>query len=133
MSLPWVRLDTQFAQNPKILALVEAKSWRAITVYVAGLGYCGAHGTDGLIPKSALPYLHGTPADAIALVGVALWMPHQSGWTVNDWAAFQQSTDETKARQKRLAYVSKKANCIRWHGKNCGCWERGEGDVVAIR
>ena len=101
MGLPWVRLDTQFNTNPKVLALVEDKQWRALSVYVCGLGYCGVHGTDGFIPRPALPFIHGTSREASALVSVGLWTGCPGGWNVNGWAEFQESSQETADRKKR--------------------------------
>lgn len=112
MGLPWVRLDTQFSQNPKVLYLVEDKKFKAAFVYVAGLGYSGAHGTDGFIPGAALPLLHATKADAKALVDVGLWLHVPGGWEVNSWNEFQPSNDETQARKQR----ARDAAMQRWHG-----------------
>jgi hypothetical protein len=113
MGLPWVRLDTQFAQNPKILYLVEDKKWRAAFVWVASLGYSGAHGTDGFIPKACLAALHATPSDAKNLVEVGLWMETIGGWEINSWAEHQQSNEETQLRKKH----ARDAAMRRWHGE----------------
>lgn len=114
MGLPWVRLDTQFASNPKILYLIEDKKFRAAFVWTASLGYAGAHGTDGFIPQSALPFLHATKSDAKALVDVGLWLECIGGWEVNSWAEFQPSNAETLERKKK----AKEAALKRWHGED---------------
>ena len=116
MGLPWVRLDTQFAANPKILYLIEDNKWRSIVVWAAGLAYAGAHGTDGFIPKTALPTFHGSPKDAKNLVEVGLWDDALGGWEVHDWADFQPSTDEMVRRRKR----AQDAAMRRWHPENNG-------------
>jgi len=116
MGLPWVRLDTQFASNPKILYLIEDNQWRSIVVWLAGLGYVGVHGTDGFIPKSALPTFHGTQKDARNLVGVGLWDAALGGWEVHDWATFQISNDEMKKRRERAQAAAMR----RWHPENDG-------------
>lgn len=111
MGLPWVRLDTQWPHNPKFLMLVEDKKWRAIAVYMAGLGYSGAHGTDGFLPVVALPMLHGTKREAEHLVEVRLWLPAQGGgWQINGWAEFQPSTEENEERSRK----AREAAQIRW-------------------
>ena len=51
MGLPWVRLDTQFASNPKILYLIEDKQWRSIVVWAAGLAYAGVPRNRRIHPK----------------------------------------------------------------------------------
>jgi hypothetical protein len=111
--LPWVRLDTQFASNPKILYLVEDKKFRAAFAWLASLAYAGAHGTDGFIPYSALTTLHCSKAEAKSLVDVGLWLECLGGWEINSWAEAQQSNEETQLRKKR----AKDAAMARWHGE----------------
>ncbi|MGH8879519.1 MAG: hypothetical protein ACRD0P_19580 [Stackebrandtia sp.] len=101
MSLPWVRLDTGFPHNPKVLMLAEDKKWQAITVYIGGLAYSGAHGTDGFLPQSCLPYIHSTRKQANELVIVGLWMPCAGGWEINGWREFQPTSEENETRRKR--------------------------------
>lgn len=113
MALPWVRLDTQWPQNPKFLMLAEDKNWRAITVYMAGLAYSGAHGTKGFLPALALPMLHGTRREAACLVEMRLWLPQQGGWDINGWDDFQPDTDDAQARRERAI----KAARARWARK----------------
>jgi hypothetical protein len=124
MPLPWIRKDTAFPRNPKILALIAASAWRAVVVYDFGLCYAGEQGTDGFIPKLALPQIHGRPRDAQQLVEHRLWHEQNgAGWVINDWAEFQQSNSETRERGAKARAASLKANCVRWHGPHCGCWQ----------
>jgi len=104
-------LDTQFPSNPKILYLIEDKKYRAAFVWAASLAYAGAHGTDGFIPKAALPFLHATKADAAALVAVGLWIEVPNGWEINGWEEFQPSNAETQERKRRARENALK----RWH------------------
>lgn len=122
MALPWVRLDTQFANNPKVLHLVEARKYRALVMYVCGLGYAGAHQTDGFIPKAALPFLHGTKADATELVMSRLWHCTEGGWGVNDWDEYQETKAVAQQRWSNKKSAGKKAACARWHKDGCECW-----------
>ena len=113
MSLPWIRLDTAMPDNPKILDLIDGhKEGRAAAfVWVCSLAYAGKHGTDGFISRSALSRLNGRPADAKLLVAVGLWKDEAGvGWTINGWAEFQESNEETKARSDR----ARKAAFARW-------------------
>lgn len=112
MGLQWVRLDTQFASNPKMLYLVEDKKFRAAFVWVASLGYAGSHGTDGFLPAACLPFLHATKADAKALVDVGLWLECAGGWEINSWGEFQPTSDEMQKRKKK----ARDAAMARWHG-----------------
>jgi hypothetical protein len=108
VGLPWVRLDTQFPSNPKVLELVAEKRWRALVVYLSSLAYCGIHETDGYIPDTALPFVHATRADANTLVQAGLWDVEQGGWAVHDWHEMQFSSDENRRRRERAVKAAKK-------------------------
>lgn len=110
MTLPWVRLDSGFPHNPKVLGLVEDKKWQSITAYVCGLSYAGAHGTDGFLPASALPFLHATKKNALDLCSAGLWVAIRGGYEINGWAEFQPSTEEHRKRKAR----AKAAAEARW-------------------
>lgn len=110
MGLPWVRLETALPTNPKTLALVEDGAFRAFTAYICGLSYCGAQGTAGFIPHSALPFLHARKTEANKLVEVGLWVECAGGWDVNGWNDFQPSSEEIERRRDR----AKKAAAHRW-------------------
>ena len=117
MGLPWVRLDTQFAANPKILYLIEDNKWRSIVVWAAGLAYAGAHGTDGFIPKSALPTFHGTPKDVKNLLEVGLWNAALGGWEIHAGQSSSSTNDETARRKRRAQDAAIQAMAPR----NDGC------------
>ena len=106
----WVRLETALPTNPKTLALVEDGAFRAFAVYICGLSYCGAQGTEGFIPRAALPYIHGRKTEASKLVEVGLWTEGAGGWDVNGWEDFQASSEEIKTRSDK----AKKAAAARW-------------------
>jgi len=110
MGLPWVRLDTQFPSNPKMLELVAAKQHRAAFVYLCSLAYAGQHGTDGYIPATALPFIHATKHDAKQLVTVGLWHEAPGGWAINGWDEFQVSDEAAKKRRER----AQKGAAARW-------------------
>ena len=57
MGLPWVRLDTTFHHNPKVLDLAARGKYRAAFAYVCSLAYAGQHGTDGYTTRS-VPGVH---------------------------------------------------------------------------
>jgi hypothetical protein len=115
MGLPWVRLDSTFPHNYKILDLVDSRKHRAINVYVFGLAYCGHQETDGHIPYKVLRSIHGTQRDADDLVEAGLWERNGEGWIVHDWGNYQASTEYRTSR--------KRAVCARWmkEGKPCTC------------
>lgn len=110
--LPWVRLDTAFPWNPKLLAmLTEKDGHRAGLIYICSLAYCGAHGTDGFIPREALPHIHARMIDADRLSRHQFWVPQTGGWLINGWDEKQESNAETQQRRRRAQDAAKK----RWH------------------
>ena len=136
MPLPWVRLDTTFPRNPKLLALLAEKDGhRAALVYLCSLSYSGEQGSDGWIPREALPFLHGRMADSKLLVRYGFWVcsvggevrsnadsnadvteqngyPQGGGWLIHGWDEFQQSSEETKKRRIR----AQAGAAARWNG-----------------
>lgn len=109
-ALKWVRLDSAFPMNHKIVTLVQQGRHRAITVYCCGLAYAGGQGTDGWIPDAALPWLHGRRVDAAHLVEANLWVPRPGGWDIHDWCEYQPSSEETALRSER----ARAAALTRW-------------------
>lgn len=126
--LPWVRLDTGFYENPKILAtLAERDGHRAIVVYISALAYAGGHGTDGDIATYVLPRVHGRKTDADRLVRNGLWVATEKGWRIHDYEQLQQTSDTTEHIRSERRRAAIKGNCIRHHGQDCGCWRGGLG------
>lgn len=101
MGLPWVRLDTQFPSNPKVLELAAGKQYRAAFTYLCSLAYAGQHGTDGYLPQTCLPFIHATKAEATQLVTVGLWLADSGGWLINGWDEFQVSDEAARKRRER--------------------------------
>jgi hypothetical protein len=113
VGLPWVRLDTSFPRNPKLLALLRLKDGhRSALVYICMLAYSGEQGTDGFIPREALPFVHGSNADVTRLVTGNLLYPQPGGWLIHGWAEFQESSEESQMRRKK----AQAAAAARWNG-----------------
>jgi hypothetical protein len=111
MGLPWIRLDTSMPDNPKVLELLAERDGRGVAfVWTCCLTYCGKHGTDGFIPKNAMPFVHGKTSDFARLVAVGLLNSVPGGWEVHGWAEFQESNEATQARRER----AQRAAAVRW-------------------
>ena len=111
MGLQWIRLDTTLADNPKILGLLDERDGhRAAFVWVCCLTYCGKHGTDGFIPRAAMPFVHGRAADFARLVAVSALNVVPGGWEVPGWSEFQESTEASQKRREK----AQRAAAIRW-------------------
>jgi len=113
VALPWVRLDTTFPRNPKLLALLTEKDGhRAALAYLCMLSYSGEQGTDGFVPREALPFVHARHADVTRLVTHNFVYPQPGGWLIHGWDEFQESNDDTRKRRLRAQSAAQ----ARWHG-----------------
>ena len=108
--LPWIRLDTGLPNNPKILGLIADRRHRAIVGYICALAWSGGQGTDGYLPRVALPYVHLDPVSGGWLEDANLLIPSLGGWVINDWAEYQQTTVETAERSAKAQAAAR----IRW-------------------
>lgn len=125
MSLPWVRLDSNIGTHDKVVQLLSRRDGhKAFTLYVCSLGYAGGHATDGDISRAALPFIHGTERLANMLVEARLWQhAGAQGWRIHNWEQRQELSIVTAMKETGRKKASAKANCTRWHGPDCGCWE----------
>lgn len=117
MELSWYRADTSFATHDKILELVEvygAKGKAAGFVYMCALGHSVGHGTDGIVKKTSLKVIHGTPGDAAILVTVGLWEAVEGGWVIRNFGSRQVVGAMQQAIRESMSEAGKKAAEKRW-------------------
>jgi hypothetical protein len=122
--MPWVRLDDQFPDHPKIDQAGPLAGW----LYVCGLAYCNRQLTDGFIPKATMPRLSTVPAPAkhaAALVAAGLWDAVEGGWQVHDYLDFQ------PAREKVLAERAANAERQRLHRERKQAKSQRDNGVTA--
>lgn len=115
--LPWVRIDSDLAQNPKVADLVAeygARGKAAAFVFVCSIGYAAAHNTDGAIRKAMLPFVHGTAADARILVEAGLWDVAEKGWRISRYAEHQPTMAAREAEAKARSQKARDAANARW-------------------
>lgn len=132
--LQWVRLDTGFHADDKIMRLkVQRDGWRAIVSYVQSLGWAGGHGTDGFIPVHVLPLLDATDRVTQLLVEGRLWHPDRcdgdDGFRIHNFTAYQQLAAVTGMKERAARVRGIKGACVRYHGEACGCWRRRVDDL----
>jgi len=126
MALLWARLDVNIGSHDKVLSLLadpSAKRWQAYASYMTAIGWSAGHGTDGRIPTAALPFVHGNVATARLLVKHGLWLEHPAAWEIKNYAEYQVLSDVDERTVEGKKKGAAKANCRRWHGADCGCWE----------
>lgn len=96
----WVKLDDQFFSHPKVIDLnKEAK-----LLYLAGLTYCGANLTDGLLSRSSLRVVAAlvdvSPKLSQDLVEAGLWVEDEAGFRVHDFLKYNPAAARVKATRE---------------------------------
>ncbi len=94
--MQWLRFDAAVASHPKLIRAGAEAAW----LWVAGIGHCNMHATDGRIAKDMVALLYpplGGSATACAtrLVEVGLWHDCDAYYLVHDYEDYQ--ADATKA------------------------------------
>jgi hypothetical protein len=134
VTLPWVRLDSNFYTHDKVLWLTTQRDgYRAISVYVFSIGYAGGHATDGFIPKHVLPIIQGTDRVAQMLVETRLWEHAEGGYQIRNWEQRQELSVITEVKRQASKLGGRKSACKRLHGPDCGCWMTADADVLPMK
>lgn len=125
--LPWFRQDSHIASKRDTVRMLKVKRIgpALFTLSVCAEGWSVGEGTDGVIPAEVLDRVHGTDALAAALVDLGIWREHPEGWEITDFAARQQLTVVTTAKQRAQSDGGRKGNCRRRHPPGCECWRQG--------
>jgi len=132
MALPWVRLDSNIPSHDKMLHLLadpSPKRWQACSSYMFSLAWSGGQGTDGRIPAVALPMVHGTPTTARLLVKYGLWDEVTAGYKIRNYEERQELSIVAEGKRAAQRAGALKGNCLRHHGKDCGCWRNNLGEA----
>jgi len=115
--MPWIRLDDQFPDHPKVIAAGPLAAW----LYVCGIGYCNRLLTDGFIPSGQvrkLADLDGAGELAARLVAAGLWDEAEGGYRIHDYLEYQPSkeraleTREARAEAGRRGGKQKASNLL---------------------
>lgn len=115
--LPWVRVDSDIAHNPKIAELIAEHGQRGLAaafVFICSIGHCAAHNTDGEIRKAILPLIHGNAALARLLVEAELWAVDERGWRIPGYADSQPTRAAREADASARSEAARKAANARW-------------------
>lgn len=95
--MAWFKVDDKLHSHPKVIDV----PLRAMGLWVKAGAWCSDHLTDGVISKSALRLLGGSPADARALVDAGLWEVIPEGWRFHDWSDMNPSRKETEDKREQ--------------------------------
>jgi hypothetical protein len=95
------------------------------------LAWSGGQGTDGEIPAGVLPFIHGSAPAARLLEKYGLWDVITTGWKIRNFDIRQElaMVAEIKRAAKKAGGI--KGNCVKYHGKECGCWRDKLGELEA--
>jgi hypothetical protein len=96
--MPWVRLDDQFPDHPKVVAAGPLAGW----LFVCGLAYCARQLTDGFIPSAQVARLVSESAASkltASLVKAGLWEETEGGYVVHDYLEYNPSKEKTLAKR----------------------------------
>lgn len=115
--LPWIRLDTSFPDNAKIMDLVDRNQHRVVVAHVSMMCHIGKTGTDGYFPDGALRRYAITKKDANIAVDSGLWIPSPHGFALNDWDEYQFSDDAARIKRSEKA---RNAAQKRWNNNGDG-------------
>jgi hypothetical protein len=111
LALPWIRLDTNMPDHPKILGLLTEKDGRALAfVWLCAMAYAGKHETAGFVPREAISRVNAKPADMAALVRHGLLTECAGGWDIHGWDDYQISGPSAEQRRER----ARTAAAARW-------------------
>lgn len=126
-----MRLDSNIAHHDKMLTLMGMRDGhKAAALYMFSLAWSGGNGTDGFIPKVAVPILYGTERHAHMLVEVQLWEHAPGGYRIRNWELRQETATVTELKREIAKSAGRKSACIRNHGPACGCWKATNGSTV---
>lgn len=114
--LKWIRFDTSFPDNAKVMDLVDRNQHRVIVAHVSMMCHVGKTGTDGYFPEGALRRYAITKKDAYTAADSGLWIPAQGGFAINDWDEYQVADEAAQARSDKARRAAQK----RWGNRNGG-------------
>lgn len=101
--MPWVNLDDQFPDHPKVAGLSDA----AFRLHVAGICYSNRHLSDGLVPGDEVPRLvRRYKRTALQeLVERMLWHPVMGGeaYSIHDFLDWNDSRKKVEKRKNDKA------------------------------
>lgn len=111
----WFPTHDQFFSHPK----VRRAGRDGALLFLAGLGYCSRHLTDGSVPKEAVDIIAAeawtTKRAATALVRERLWHDMGSHYQINDWHEWNRTRSEAEDKKKKRAGAGAVGNHRRWH------------------
>lgn len=93
--MPWLRIEDNFAEHPKVIDLSDA----AFRLHVTALCHCARNLTDGFMSDKAIRHAAAKTATPMVreLVGAKLWIRTAGGYVVHDYLKYNPSRDKVLA------------------------------------
>lgn len=104
--MTWFRIDDNFADHPKVDALLEGKHGEAaIALWTLAGAWCAKHLTDGVVPAGRVRRFGLRNPDTLAteLVRVGLWEETADGFAFHDWHKYQPSRATVEMEREKTA------------------------------
>lgn len=109
--MTWFKIDDDFAEHPKFLALSDA----AVAAWVRALAYASRFLTDGRVPKVANRVI-GTGKALKELVAAGLLIDCDDHWQIHDYTDHQRTKAEVEAERNAAAERSRRYRERKRHG-----------------
>ncbi|HMI88544.1 MAG TPA: hypothetical protein VK550_30890 [Polyangiaceae bacterium] len=110
--MPWIKLDDSFYDHPKFAQVSVPATW----LYFRCLGYAARHLTDGFVSLAVAVQLTVRPANtkklATELVTARLWEVTDDGYKIHDYAVYNPSAEETRAKRAAESETKRRAGRI---------------------
>jgi hypothetical protein len=113
----WARFDDRFHENRKI-----KRAWRrcpsSIGLHVMAITYSAGHLTDGFVDvdfvEDRMPAKRARQRAVEVLVDVGLWSPCDEGWSIHDFAEFNETKADIEERRDKKSRAGKIGAAKRW-------------------
>jgi len=120
----WIRLDENFPDHPKAIAVGGDACW----LHVCALAYCNRNRTDGLVPTGAVPRLSDRrrPEDLVErLLEAVMWHGAGEVCESDDCPAFAGVPDGSFAIHDFLEYQQTRAELDEKHAQKVAAGRAG--------
>lgn len=136
--MPWVRLDEDFPEHPKVEQVGPLAGW----MHICAIAYCNRNLTDGFVPTRAVGRLanfdevliatpmppaitdmnEGLPVDnyslAVDLCDAGMWERVQGGYLIHNYLEYQPSREKVEAERAAKAEAGRKGGIASGQSRN---------------
>jgi hypothetical protein len=109
--MTWIRVDDQFADHPKVMALGRDRL-SGLGLWHVAAAYCARYLTDGFVPES---FIQAQAPKGLArrMIDVGLFTASDGGYRLHDWLDYNPPREKILAERKA---AKERMNAARSHG-----------------